>query len=169
VPADPEAAARFWVERNVARWSEVLDRERRDRLVVVDTDPFKLHYVWSLWRTGRTGEREWALQRDLARAAFASGRYALADIVLYADLDEPTLRARRAGDPTRTRRNFESHVRLRESAVRWYRAIDGLEPGRVMFELPETGLTPAMLAIGPRRARSGAALFDRLISELSAL
>jgi len=32
VPSDPQAAARFWVERNAARWEEVLRRERRDGL-----------------------------------------------------------------------------------------------------------------------------------------
>ena len=51
VPTEPEAAARFWVERNVARWKEVLAREARDGLVVVDTDPFKLLFVWTLFRT----------------------------------------------------------------------------------------------------------------------
>src|SRR5207253_9272172 len=52
VPTELEAAARFWVDRNVARWQDALEREARNGLVVVDTDPFKLHYVWSLWRTG---------------------------------------------------------------------------------------------------------------------
>src|SRR2546425_12842252 len=42
VPTEPEANARFWVERNVDRWRQVLERERRDGLVVVDVDPFKL-------------------------------------------------------------------------------------------------------------------------------
>jgi hypothetical protein len=49
--ARPVAAARFWVDRNVARWHEVQEREARDALVVVDTDPFKLHFVWT--RAGR--------------------------------------------------------------------------------------------------------------------
>ena len=87
VPTKPEAAARFWVERNVARWTEVLERERRDGLVIVDTDPFKLHYVWTLWQTGRTGESSWLMQRDAAREAFTAGRYALADAFLVCDID----------------------------------------------------------------------------------
>jgi hypothetical protein len=168
VPTDDEGAARFWVERNIARWQEVLDRERRDGLVIVDTDPFKLHYVWSLWRTGRTSERAWTLQRDVARDAFAAGRYALADLFLVADVDEATLRDRRAKDPTRTRRNFDIHVRLRDATLRWYSVIERLEPGRVVFGLP-AALTPAMLAKGQRRDRSGAALFDRLMLELEGL
>ena len=167
VPTDPEAAARFWVERNVTRWHEVLERERRDGLVVVDTDPFKLHYVWTLWQTGHTSEREWQLQRDVAREAFAAGRYGLADLFLVADIDETTLRARRDADATRTRRNFETHVLLRDTLLRWYGAIDGLEPGRVVFGLPDTGIAPQLLALGPRRERSGAKLFDRLVASLT--
>jgi hypothetical protein len=166
VPQEPEAQARFWVDRNVARWKLVLDRERRDGLVVVDVDPFKLHYVWTLWRTGQVSEREWDLQREASRIAFSAGEYALADLYLVSDIDEATLRARRDADMTRTRRGFERHVLLRESLLRWYRAIDALEPGRVRFELPEAGLTPELVALGPRRVRSGADLFERLLAEL---
>jgi len=166
VPRYPEAAARFWVERNVARWQEVLRREQRDGLVVVDVDPFKLHYVWTLWRTGQVPEAEWDLQREASRKAFSAGEYALADLYLVSDIDEATLRARRDADTTRTRGGFERHVRLRDSLLRWYRAIDELEPGRVRFGLPDSGLTPDLLALGPRRLRSGADLFERLLARL---
>ena len=166
VPQEPEAAARFWVERNVARWQEVLRREQRDGLVVVDVDPFKLHYVWTLWRTGQVPEAEWDLQREASRKAFSAGEYALADLYLVSDIDEATLRARRDADTTRTRGGFERHVRLRDSLLRWYRAIDELEPGRVRFGLPDSGLTPNLLALGTRRLRSGADLFERLLARL---
>ena len=169
VPTDPQAAARFWVDRNVARWDEVLEREARDGLVAVDTDPFKLHYVWTLFRTGQVSEIEWTMQRDAARDAFASSRYALADVILVADVDVATLRARREADPLRSRRNFERHVLLRDALLRWYRAIDRLEPGRVVFGLPANGLTPQLIAKGKRANRSGLDLFDRLMSELAAV
>jgi hypothetical protein len=166
VPSEPEAQARFWVERNVARWRQVMERERRDSLVVVDTDPFKLHYIWTLWRTGQVPQQEWDLQREASRDAFSTGGYALADLYLVSDIDEATLRARRDADKTRTRRGFARHVLLRDSLLRWYRAIDALEPGRVRFGLPETGLTPDLLALGPRQVRSGAELFERLLARL---
>ena len=169
VPPEPQAAARFWVERNVARWRDVLEREARDGLVVVDTDPFKLHYVWTLFRTGQITEIEWTMQRDAARDAFAAGRYALADAFLVSDVDDATLRSRRDADTTRTRRNFERHVALRDALLRWYGAIDRLEPGRVVFGLPDEGITPELLAKGKRTTRSGANLFDRLMRELAAL
>ena len=167
MPVEPEAAARFWVERNIARWQEVLAREARDGLVVVDTDPFKLHFVWTLFRSGQISEIDWTMQRDVARDAVAAGRYALADVFLVSDVDDATLRARREADPSRTRRNFERHVLLRDSLLRWYSAIDRLEPGRVVFGLPSDGLTPDLLAKGKRAKRSGAELFGKLMSELA--
>jgi hypothetical protein len=167
VPQDPEAQAQFWVDRNVARWKLVLERERRDGLVVVDVDPFKLHYVWTLWKSGQVPQREWDLQREASRAAFSAGQYALADLYLVSEIDEAALRSRRDADTTRARRAFERHVLLRDSLLRWYRAIDALEPGRVRFELPEAGLTPDLLALGPRRMRSGSALFDALLNALA--
>ena len=169
VPTEPQAAARFWVERNVARWAEVLAREARDGLVVVDTDPFKLHYVWTLFRSGQATEVEWTMQRDAARDAFGSGRYALADVFLISDVDVETLHARRTADRSRTRRNFDRQVQLRDALLRWYGAIDLLDPGRVIFGLPAAGLTPELIARGKRSRRSGLDLFDELMSELSAV
>jgi len=166
VPEDEGAAARFWVDRNVARWAEVSAREGRDGLVVVDTDPFKLHFTWSLYQSGQTTRRAWELMREVAREAFVAGRYGLADLIYVSDVDEPTLRKRREADTTRTRRNFERHVKLRDSLIDWYRAIDAIEPGRVVFGLPESGIDPKLLALGQRATRSGAALFDRLLASL---
>jgi len=166
VPTDEEAAAHFWVERNAARWAEVQERERRDGLVVVDTDPFKLHFTWTLYQSGQTTRRAWELMRDVAREAFVAGRYGLADLMYVSDVDMTTLRERRAADPRRTRRNFERHVKLRDSLLSWYRAIDAIELGRVVFGLPETGIDPKLLALGPRKTRSSAALFDRLLAML---
>ncbi|MGH2491803.1 MAG: hypothetical protein ACRDF9_09860 [Candidatus Limnocylindria bacterium] len=168
VPTDPEAQARFWVERNVARWQQVLEHERRDGLVIVDTDPFKLHYVWTLFRTGQASQLDWDLQREMSREAFSAGKYALADLYLVSDIDEATLRARRDADTTRTRHGFDRHVLLRDSLLSWYHAIEELEPERVRFGLPATGLTPDLLALGPRRVRSGADVFERLLSTIAA-
>jgi len=58
---------------------------------------------------------------------------------------------------------------LRDSLLRWYRAIDRLEPGRVVFGLPLDGITPGLLAKGKRATRSGPELFDHLMRELEAL
>jgi hypothetical protein len=60
-------------------------------------------------------------------------------------------------------------VLLRDSLLRWYSAIDRLEPGRVVFGLPAGGLTTDLIAKGKRKRRSGRELFDELMTELAAL
>jgi hypothetical protein len=107
------------------------------------------------------------MERDVARAAFADGRYALADVFLVSDIDAATLRSRRDSDPLRTRRNFERHILLRDALLRWYRAVEELEPGRVVFGLPEDpGIPPSLVAKGRRAVRSGPRLFDALLSKI---
>ncbi|HKY50990.1 MAG TPA: hypothetical protein VJP45_07025, partial [Candidatus Limnocylindria bacterium] len=71
VPNDAHDRARYWVDRTVARWQRVLAREKGDGLVVVDVDPLKLHYVWTLFRTGQASQLEWDLQRESSREAFS--------------------------------------------------------------------------------------------------
>jgi hypothetical protein len=57
-------------------------------------------------------------------------------------------------------------MKLRDSLLAWYRRIDALEPGRVIVGLPDTGIEPKWRALGPRKVRSGAALFDQLVADL---
>jgi hypothetical protein len=90
-------------------------------------------------------------------------------VFLVSDVDTATLRVRRENDPSRTRRNYERHVLLRDSLLHWYRAIDRLEPGRVVFGLPEDGIASELLAKGKRARPSGLDLFDELMHELASI
>jgi hypothetical protein len=62
-----------------------------------------------------------------------------ADVVLVTVPDEETLRLQKIGDPTRSRRSFELHVKLRESLIEWYQCLNALRPGQVVWELPKEG------------------------------
>ena len=161
--SDPEAAARFWVGRSEERWSAALALDRRTGLAVCDTDPLKLHYVWSLWRIGAIGETAWRLERDLSRAAVARGTLGWADLYLVKEIAAADARRQRDGDPGRSRRNFDVHVRLAEPLAAWYAALGDLLPGRVLFRFPDDGIP----ALPPRSRRVGdLALFDALIDSL---
>ncbi|OLM00497.1 hypothetical protein Ae406Ps2_0497 [Pseudonocardia sp. Ae406_Ps2] len=100
------------------------------------------------------------------RRALETGRLGFADLVLVSVPDLATLRSRKVGDRTRSRRSFELHARLREPLREWYRAVDGLEPGRVWWELPGSGVP---MGIEPRRNRSDPALLDALVDSLPAI
>ena len=159
---DPQGAARFWIAENVRRWRLARDMERRTGLAVCDTDPFKLHYSYGLWRIGALAGEHWRFERDLNRAAFAEGRLGFADLYLVSPIGADAARAQRDADPHRRRRNFDLHVRLGPALIDWYGAIETILPGRVVWELPEDGV-PAAAA---RDKAGDLVLFDALMARL---
>ena len=162
----PEEWVRYWQEQNELRWRRAVELEQKARLAVCDTDPLKAHYVWCVWQAGLADRTGWDLQCEMTIAAFDEQRIGFADLVLFADLDETELRARRSADASRQRRRFETHVRLAAPLKRWYEAVDRIEPGRVVWRLPGGGLSSELLAVGRRAERSGSSLFARFLEEL---
>jgi hypothetical protein len=160
LPTDPEALARHWVTVDSQRWAQALDLEAAAGIAVCDTDPVKLHYTWGLVRLGLAAPAQFERELAATRDAFAAGVLGFADVVLIGLPDDATLRRQRDGDPTRSRRNFDTHVRLRDPLADWYRALDGVDPGRVIWDLPPTGLPVDLPA--PRAARSATALLTAL-------
>lgn len=164
---DEQSRQQFWLARNQERWRRATDLEARTGLAVCDTDPFKLHYTWGLWRIGRASASSWEIAAVAARTAFHQGALGLADLVLVSDVDESDLRLRRTSDSEisgRRRRKFDLHVLLRDPLREWYEAVERVSPGRVRWTLPSDGdFSPAP---SPRSPRSGDALFDALVAEL---
>lgn len=162
-PADAAALARYWARVASRRWAAALDLEREDGVAICDTDPVKLHYAWGMAVLGLAPRAQFDRELAVTREAIRSGRLGLADAVLVALPAVEVLRSRRDGDPTRRRRNFAAHVQLREPLEQWYRAVDRLDPGRVIWDLPATGL-PKLPA--PRPDRTAVDLIDALVAEL---
>ena len=71
-----------------------------------------------------------------------------------------------ARDTTRRRRNFDLHVQLVSRLRDWYHAVEQLDPRRVRWELPATGIPDTTL--GPRDDGTRTNTFDALISQLPA-
>lgn len=165
-PSDLMAAAAYWTETNAYRWTTALAMSQTRGWIVCDTDPFKLHWSWTLWVEGLATRAYWAACCDLNRAAFADGRLGLSDFVFFADVDAITLRRQKTGDPTRTRSRHDMHVRIAPALKRWYCAVAALDRDRVCFQLPAGGIDQALFGLGPRPTRSGVDLFDRLMREL---
>lgn len=134
--ADPDAQADYWAEVNMGRWAAARSVECATGVAVCDSDPLKLHYSWCLARIGAGSVQRWESELHAARRAFEADRLGFADLVLVSIPDLETLRVRKAGDPTRSRRSFELHAQLREPLQEWYRAVERLEPGRVAATAP---------------------------------
>ncbi len=78
-PGEPAAVAKFWTDRHAERWSQALARERQTGLAVLDTDPLKLHYSWSLQCIDAASREQWENQERAYREAIAAHRIGFAD------------------------------------------------------------------------------------------
>jgi hypothetical protein len=165
-PADGQALARHWVRVAIRRWAEAEELERADGVAFCDGDPVKLHYSWGMAMLGLAPRAQFDRELAVTRTAVRMGRLGLADAVLVGLPDLATLRARREGDGTRRRRNFATHVQLREPLRQWYATLDSLDPGRVIWDLPADGVPKLP---GPRADRTSADLLDALIDALPPL
>jgi hypothetical protein len=165
-PVDGHALARHWARVSMRRWAEAEDLERIDGVAFCDTDPVKLHYSWGMAALGLAPRAQFDRELAVIRVAFQTGRLGFADAVLVGLPDLETLQRQRDRDPTRRRRNFATHVQLREPLRQWYATLDSLDPGRVIWDLPADGV-PKLPA--PRPVRTSLALLDSLIDALPAL
>lgn len=137
---DPVGAARFWVEQGARRWTAALEMERSRGIAVCDTDPLKLHYIWTLWQIGAACERSWQEECAATRKAIRDGQLGFADTYLVKPISPWLARQQRDSDPTRSRRNFDLHVKLHNPLITWYRTLDKVLPGAVIWNFPDNGL-----------------------------
>jgi hypothetical protein len=166
-PPDPEAApaaaAAFWIDKNASRWRAALAMESANDPAVCDTDPLKLHYIWCLWQIGEASATSWSFQLAATRQAIVDQRIGFADRYIVGAVELELARRWRDGDTTRTRRQFDLHVRLQPPLLTWYRTLGSVLPCEVLFGFPET--VPAPHA-PPSPARYDVALFDRAMAKL---
>jgi hypothetical protein len=165
-PADGQALARHWARVGMRRWAEAEELERADGVAYCDTDPVKLHYAWGMAALGLAPRARFDRELAVTRVAFRTGRLGFADAVLVGLPELETLQRQRDDDVTRRRRNFATHVQLREPLRQWYATLDRLDPGRVFWEFPADGV-PKLPA--PRPERTSVALLDSLVDSLPPL
>jgi hypothetical protein len=134
---------------------------------VCDTDPFKLHWTWTLWVSGLAASEYWETCRDHFRSAFAEGRLEFPDLVLFADLDPETLRRQKAADTARTRGRHDLHMRispaLKSAGISpWLRS----SPLESSSSCQRPDWSRDTCNCGDGQNIQGAALYDRLMTEL---
>jgi hypothetical protein len=163
---DPAGAARFWNEHAARRWATAQRIERSFGVAVCDTDPLKLHYVWSLRRLQLASERAWQAERTATRRAVADARLGFADLYLVKRIEEATARSQRDEDRARRRRNFELHVRMIDWLTAWYEALETVLPGSVRWNLPDDGLA-SLAGFARHPEPEPLAIFDSLTARLA--
>lgn len=130
--APPIASAEPWfTERHVERWGEACALRDGVPFVVMDCDPLK--GLWYNWMHAEQGWPGVDVVGPLYREQVRRGSLGFPDLYLFLEAPESQLWARRDGDPTRTRRGFESHLRKLEPHRRYFAALQAAAPGRVAF------------------------------------
>ncbi len=134
-PAEPGGigAQRFWVELSVRRWELLLNIEARHGEAYADSDPLKLYYNFALTSIGEMPREVFDEGWRWTRRAMEGVRLGFADRVLYLRASPGKLAQRRAADASRSRRNFDLHVRLGPAMEAYYAALERLRPGTVRW------------------------------------
>src|SRR5215208_5483655 len=121
-------SAAWFVERHAAQWRLARELAAAAPFAVLDGDPFKgLWYNWVYAGEGWEGVETVA---PLYRAQVEAGALAFPDLYVVLTAPEEELRRRRAGDASRTRRNFEKHLRLVGPLLRYFGALREAAPAR---------------------------------------
>jgi hypothetical protein len=161
----PAEAVAFWVRRNRDRWQSAIEIDSATGLAICDTDPLKLHYTWCLWKIGEATEVNWRLELAATREVFARKQIGFADLYYIGIIEPAVARQRKQTDLTRSRRNFELHVRLQPAFIDWYEALRAVLPGQVFFGFPDA--RPATAPPSSESRRYDLATFDNFIARLA--
>jgi hypothetical protein len=163
IPRMPGDAAPFWAAEGARRWDSAIGIEARSGVAVCDTDPLKLHYVWSLWRVGRAPQVEVQAAAAAYREQVVSGRLGFAEKYLVSVPSNEELRWRKEADTTRRRHLFDLHEQLGPPLEEWYAIVEAVRPGSVVHGFPGDGiasLSPDRLG----RSRFDVSDYDRLVT-----
>lgn len=125
--ARPEPEPQSWyLERQAQRCQQA----RANAPAVLDGDPFQA--IWYGW-TYPEVYPGWVQDMAFQRAQVASGELKFPDLYVVLQTSETELRRRKASDATRSRRNFELHLKLLETQPHYFQVLAELMPGRVLF------------------------------------
>lgn len=164
-PNEGDEVARYWTDWNAKRWGDAIGMEKRFGLAACDTDPLKLHYLWSLVRIGEAPQAQWEKQVQVTRQAFSERRLGFADLYLVKLIDPIVARHQRDNDQSRSRERFDLHVRLQPPLMEWYRALEMVLGGFVLWELPEK--LPDIMRFERNPKRHDLDVFDGLVDLIS--
>lgn len=125
----PSAPEDWYLERQAERCALARAAAETHPLAILDGDPFQP--LWYNWSFGFEDCQSLDHLRGFFRPLIASGVMGFPDRYCLLVAGEATLRQRRDADQTRSRRNFERHLRLLESLPRYFGAVAALAPSLV--------------------------------------
>jgi hypothetical protein len=166
--ADPIDVANFWVPFNIGLWESALRIEKEEGIAFCDSDPLRLYFSFSLWKTGALDRRLFDAEARLYRLAMASHRVGFADFVLWEEAPLEELRLRAKAGVVHRRRRHELYLSLIPWMKVWFEARERALPGSLGRWSHAEGLRLERLENGRVESRRyEVAAFDRMIRDLS--
>jgi len=144
-----EDSTTWYYERQCDRWRRALELEDEYDVVILDGDVFQpLWYNWSLQSLPdeeRTIEQFASVETiaDFYRPILCEQDVGFPDRYCVLTADEQTLQRRKTMDETRTRHNFETHLKLNAPQRRYWEYLQSIAPNLLRFidavSITETG------------------------------
>jgi deoxyadenosine/deoxycytidine kinase len=128
-PVHPES--HWYLQRQQERWETACRSASRGVPAILDGDI--LQPLWYGWAYGFANHYSLSELVAFYRPLIANATLALPDTYFVLESSVEELRARKASDTTRTRRNFEHHLEFIEPQRRYFHALQALEPALVYW------------------------------------
>ena len=148
-----DEAWNWYFDRQADRYSATNEISAKGKLAVLDGDPFQP--LWYNWAYGYDfGEPPEAIHGYYARL-LADGKLVFPDryFILKASADK--LRSRKEKDPSRTRKNFERHLRFIGPQRAYFEFLRSHDEARIRFIENETAESTALHIAEASKETSG--------------
>jgi hypothetical protein len=112
----------WYFERQIDRWKIGRDISSSGGTAVLDGDPFQP--IWYNWTYQKDGLQSLSETVEFFRENVVAGNIQLPDKYYVLTISRAELTTRKNGDRSRTRRNFEKHLRLIEPQLDYFEAMN---------------------------------------------
>jgi hypothetical protein len=165
----PHEAPLWYFERQVERWRMAQTISSAGGVALLDGDA--LQPLWYNWIFAQDAAQSMADTLVFYRAHMERGTLGLPDRYFVLISSEDALRARKAADASRTRRNFDRHLQLIAPQLAYFSAMQDTAPDRVRLlqadDVRQTADAIAREAVAAPRDESSARAFEAMAAFVS--
>lgn len=164
-----DAPPNWYLERQVERWAIAQKQSANNRLTVLDGDVFQP--LWYNWAYDFVGWQDLDVLSEFFRPRIEAGALGFPDCYICLFTNKAELRRRKEADQTRTRRNFDAHLKLVQAQSRYFGAMSHIAPSLV-HQVEAEGVETNVSRISDKTAaptengRNDLRLFDSMIDWL---
>lgn len=123
---------KFWYfEKQVERWELAVKASKKYQIVILDSDPFQP--LWYNWAYDFDVLQSLESVAGFYREKLADGKIAFPDRYFILTVNNDDLRNRKINDASRTRKNFERHLRFIKPQLAFFSFIKSINKDLVEF------------------------------------